>query len=93
MSKYPRETGPELVLFDPVLVNGEPSVDFTWQLVEENERPSLAVEDWDTPVDAGGGDLGFMLQPVAARGIYRVFVKIVAAGQTIIVQAGEVERT
>lgn len=91
MNKYPRESR-ELVVFDPVLIDGEPTVAFVWQLTEQNERPSMTPGDWDTPLDAGDSDLGFMLEP-AARGIYRVWVKIDVAGQSIVVQAGEVERT
>jgi hypothetical protein len=87
-NQYPRETN-ELVVFDPVLIDGVPTVAFTYQITEENERPTGA---WQTPADAGNGELGFMLVP-APRGFYRVWVKIVTAGQTIVALAGEVERT
>lgn len=88
MSSYPRESQ-ELVLFDEVLVNGVPTVAYTWQIVPDHERP---VGAWQAPIDAGGGVLGFMLLP-APRGTYRVFVRIVVGGQSIVVRAGELERT
>lgn len=87
MNGYPRESS-ELVVFDPVLVNGEPSVAFTWQITPQNERP---IGTWAAPV-AVDTELGFMLLP-APRGFYRVWVKIVAGGQEIVVLAGELERT
>ena len=85
--KYPRESS-EFVVFEPVLVNGVPSVNFTWQITPQNERPTGT---WAAPV-AVGSDLGFLLVP-ATRGIYRVWVRIVAGGQSIVVLAGELERT
>lgn len=88
MNKYPRESGPELVIFDPVTINGETTGLFQWQLTEQAERPIGA---WANPI-AVDDEFGFELQP-APRGIYRVWVKIVAGGQTIVVLAGELERT
>jgi hypothetical protein len=91
VSGYPRESE-ELVVFDDVLVNGVATIAYVWQLTPDHERPSMAPGDWSTPIDAGNGDLGFMLLP-AARGTYRVWVKVEQGGQAIVLLAGELERT
>lgn len=85
---YPRETQ-ELVLFGAVTVNGVTTTDFTYQLQRDGERPTAT---WLTPVVVGS-DRGFMLQPVATRGTWNVWVRIAQSGQEIVEQAGEVERT
>lgn len=85
---YPRETQ-EVVLFDDVAVNGVPVTGFTYQLQRDGERPTLT---WEAPVDVSG-EPGFMLQPVTARGTYRVWVKVAQGGQQIVIDAGEIERT
>lgn len=88
MSDYPRESQ-ELVMFDEVTVNGSPTLDYTYQLQRKGERPTGS---WSTPVDVAG-ELGFMLQPVSTRGEWVVWVKVAQAGQNIVIEAGEVERT
>lgn len=88
MNEYPRESD-EMVEFEPVLVNSVPTASYTWQLTEQSERPTGT---WAPPVDLGGGALGFPLVP-AARGVYRVWVKIAAGGKTPVVLAGELRRT
>jgi hypothetical protein len=90
MSEYPRETQ-ELVLFDEVTVNGVPTLDYTYQLTRKGERPTGA---WTTPTSGSGGELGVMLQPVASRGDWIVWVRVAAqGGQNIVIEAGEVVRT
>lgn len=88
MSGYPRESQ-EVVLFDAVTVNGVATNAFTYQLQRDGERP---VGAWSTPIDVNGSP-GFMLQPVAARDTYRVWIKVAQGGQSIVIDAGEIERT
>lgn len=85
---YPRESQ-EIVLFDTVTVNGAATVNFTYQLQRDGERPTGT---WSTPLDVSGSP-AFMLQPVVNRGTYRVWVKVAQNGQNVVIDAGEIERT
>lgn len=88
MNEYPRESQ-ELVRFDEVTVNGVPTLAFTYQLQRKGERPTGT---WETPTLVESVP-AFMLQPVATRGDYTVWVKVSEAGQNIVIEAGEIERT
>lgn len=85
---YPREST-EIVLFDDVTVNGVVVTVFDYQLQRDGERPTTT---WTAPLDVAGVP-GFMLQPVTARGTYRVWVKVTQGAQEIVVDAGGIERT
>lgn len=86
---YPRETR-EAVRFAEITVNGTPTLDFTYQLQRDGERPTAV---WATPIDVNGVP-GFMLEPVAVRGTYDVWVRVAAqGGQQVVIHAGEVVRT
>lgn len=86
---YPRESR-EAVRFDTVTVNGSPTLDYTYQLQRDTERPTGS---WSTPIDVDGSP-GFMLEPVTVRGTYKVWVRVAAqGGQLIVIEAGEIERT
>lgn len=87
-NRYPRETS-ELIVFEPVTVNGIATTAFTYQLQREGERPT---NTWQAPVDVAG-ELGFLTPVVTQRGTYVVWVRVVQGGQSIVIEAGEVVRT
>lgn len=86
---YPRETQ-EAVRFADVTVNGQTTLDFTYQVQRKGERPTAS---WSTPITVDGSP-GFMLSPVATRDTYIVWIRVAAqGGQQIVIEAGEIERT
>ena len=71
MNRFPRETE-DTVLFDQVLISGQPQQDFDYALTQGLDRPEEA--DWQSPVITSQGH-AFSLTGDMDSGFWKVWVR------------------